>query len=234
MVANAPLIEEILPKFLEFIDGAILVAQNASFDVGHIYANMERLNIKHKEFPVIDTMQLARNFYHEELKFFNLKSLARYFKIQQEHHHLADDDTRVTTEIFLQMLQTLFENNIYNYSQINSSINKDVAYRHVFPRHINLLVKNQEGYKNLFKILSDSLTVHYHNESRVPKSVLDKHRNGILVGSGCVNGEVFETALNKTEADLEKLWLIMTISKFNLLWFMLVHFTKINMKMLII
>ena len=204
MVANAPLIEEILPKFLEFIDGAILVAQNASFDVGHIYANMERLNIKHKEFPVIDTMQLARNFYHEELKFFNLKSLARYFKIQQEHHHLADDDTRVTTEIFLQMLQTLFENNIYNYSQINSSINKDVAYRHVFPRHINLLVKNQEGYKNLFKILSDSLTVHYHNESRVPKSVLDKHRNGILVGSGCVNGEVFETALNKTEADLEK------------------------------
>lgn len=204
MVANAPLIEEILPKFLDFIDGAILVAQNASFDVGHIYANMERLNIKHKEFPVIDTMQLARNFYHEELKFFNLKSLARYFKIQQEHHHLADDDTRVTTEIFLQMLQTLFENNIYNYSQINSSINKDVAYRHVFPRHINLLVKNQEGYKNLFKILSDSLTVHYHNESRVPKSVLDKHRNGILVGSGCVNGEVFETALNKTEADLEK------------------------------
>ena len=204
MVANAPLIEEILPKFLEFIDGAILVAQNASFDVGHIYANMERLNIKHKEFPVIDTMQLARNFYHEELKFFNLKSLARYFKIQQEHHHLSDDDTRVTTEIFLQMLQTLFENNIYNYSQINSSINKDVAYRHVFPRHINLLVKNQEGYKNLFKILSDSLTVHYHNESRVPKSVLDKHRNGILVGSGCVNGEVFETALNKTEADLEK------------------------------
>ena len=204
MVANAPLIEEILPKFLEFIDGAILVAQNASFDVGHIYANMERLNIKHKEFPVIDTMQLARNFYHEELKFFNLKSLARYFKIQQEHHHLADDDTRVTTEIFLQMLQTLFENNIYNYSQVNSSINKDVAYRHVFPRHINLLVKNQEGYKNLFKILSDSLTVHYHNESRVPKSVLDTHRNGILVGSGCVNGEVFETALNKTEADLEK------------------------------
>ena len=122
MVANAPLIEEILPKFLEFIDGAILVAQNASFDVGHIYANMERLNIKHKEFPVIDTMQLARNFYHEELKFFNLKSLARYFKIQQEHHHLADDDTRVTTEIFLQMLQTLYKHNIYNYKDINSSI----------------------------------------------------------------------------------------------------------------
>ena len=204
MVETAPKIDEVLPKFIEFIEGAILVAQNASFDVGHIYANMERLNIEHKEFPVIDTMQLARNFYHEELKYFNLKSLARFFKIQQEHHHLADDDTRVTTEIFLQMLQTLFEHNIYNYSQINSGINHEIAYRHVIPRHINLLVKNQTGYKNLFRILSNSLTEHYHNESRLLKSVLDANREGLLVGSGCVNGEVFEIALNKTETELEK------------------------------
>ena len=203
MVEEALTIEEMLPKFLAFIDGAILVAQNASFDVGHIYANMERLNIPYKEFPVIDTMQLARNFYHNELKTFNLKSLSRFFKVQQEHHHLADDDTRVTTEIFLQMLQTLYKNNIYNYQDINKSIYLDVAYKHVFPRHINLLVKNQTGYKNLFKILSDSLTVHYHNESRLLKSVLNKYREGILVGSGCVNGEVFEVALNKTEKELE-------------------------------
>ena len=203
MVAEALGIEDVLPKFLDFVGDGILVAQNASFDVGHIYANMERLNIPSKTFPVIDTMQLARNFYHTELKTFNLKSLARFFKVQQEHHHLADDDTRVTTEIFLQMLQTLYKHNIYNYNEINKSIYYDVAYRHVFPRHICLLVKNQEGYKNLFKVLSDSLTVHYHNESRLLKSVLDKHREGLLVGSACVNGEVFETALNKSEKELE-------------------------------
>ena len=205
MVAEALGIEDVLPKFLDFIKGSILVAQNASFDVGHIYANMDRLGIKReKEFPVIDTMQFARNFYHTELKTFNLKSLARFFKVQQEHHHLADDDTRVTTEIFLQMLQTLYKNNIYNYAEINNSIDLNVAYKHVFPRHVNLLVKNQEGYKNLFRILSDALTVHYHNESRLLKSVLEEYREGILVGSGCVNGEVFETALNKTEEELER------------------------------
>lgn len=203
MVAEALPIEDVLPKFLSFVDGAILVAQNASFDVGHIYANMERLNIPHKEFPVIDTMQLARNFYHTELKTFNLKSLARFFKVQQEHHHLADDDTRVTTEIFLQMLQTLYKHNIYNYADINNSIYQESAYKHVFPRHVCLLVKNQTGYKNLFKVLSDSLTTHFHNESRLLKSVLDANREGLLVGSACVNGEVFETALNKTEKDLE-------------------------------
>ena len=204
MVMEALTIEDVLPKFLDFVGDSILVAQNASFDVGHIYANMDRLGISRKEFPVIDTMQLARNFYHEELKTFNLKSLARFFKIQQEHHHLADDDTRVTTEIFLQMLQTLYKYNIYNYNEINANINQDIAYKLVFPRHVTLLVKNQEGYKNLFKVLSDSLTTHYHNESRLLKSVLNQNRNGLLVGSSCVNGEVFETALNKNEDDLEK------------------------------
>ena len=204
MVEEALPIEDILPRFLEFVGDAILVAQNASFDVGHIYANMDRLNIPRKEFAVIDTMQLARNFYSNELKTFNLKSLARFFKVQQEHHHLADDDTRVTTEIFLQMLQTLYKHNIYNYADINKSIYLDEAYKHVFPRHITLLVQNQVGYKNLFKILSDSLTNHYHNESRVLKSILDINREGILVGSSCVNGEVFEAALNKTEDELER------------------------------
>ena len=204
MVSEALTIEDVLPKFIDFIGDAILVAQNASFDVGHIYANMDRLNIPRKEFAVIDTMQLARNFYSNDLKTFNLKSLARYFKVQQEHHHLADDDTRVTTEIFLQMLQTLYKYNIYNYQDINKSIVLEEAFKHVFPRHVTLLVKNQVGYKNLFKVLSDSLTVHYHNESRLLKSFLDSHREGLLVGSSCVNGEVFETALNKSEEDLER------------------------------
>lgn len=202
-VAEALTIEDVLPRFINFIDGAILVAQNASFDVSHIYSNMNRLGIKiNKKFPVIDTMQLARNFYANELKTFNLKSLARYFKVQQEHHHLADDDTRVTTEIFLQMLQTLYKHGIYNYKDINAHINLDEAYKHIIPSHINLLVLNQVGYKNLFKILSDSLTEHFHNETRLLKSVLNKYREGILVGSSCVNGEIFEIALNKEENEL--------------------------------
>ena len=149
MVSEALTINDVLPKFIDFIGDAILVAQNASFDVGHIYENMKRLGIPYKEFPVIDTMQLARNFYFKELKTFNLKSLARFFKVQQEHHHLADDDTRVTTEIFLQMLQTLYKHNIYNYQDINNCIYLEEAFRHIFPRHVTLLVKNQTGYTRI-------------------------------------------------------------------------------------
>lgn len=201
-VKDAQTIAEVLPRFIEFIGDSILVAQNASFDMGHLYANMQKLGMPKKEFPVIDTMQLARNFYANELKTFNLKTLARFFKVQQEHHHLADDDTRVTTEIFLQMLQTLYKHDIYNYQDINKSIDLNEAYKHIVPSHINILVKNQTGYKNLFKIVSDSLTSHYHNGSRCLKSVLDSLREGLLIGSGCVNGEVFELALNKSEEEL--------------------------------
>ena len=202
MAKDAKTIEDVLPRFINFVEGSILVAQNASFDVGFIQAKMQKLGLAKKQFAVIDTMQLARNFYSNELKTFNLKTLARFFKVQQEHHHLADDDTRVTTEIFLQMMQTLYKHDIYNYQDINKSINLDEAYKFIIPTHINLLVKNQTGYKNLFKIVSDALTNHYHNGSRLLKSVLDKHREGILVGSGCSNGEIFELALNKSEEEL--------------------------------
>ena len=203
-VKDARLIDEVIKDFIDYIGDSILVAQNASFDVSFLYENMRRLGIEHKEFPVIDTMQLARTFYAEDLKRFDLKTLAKYFKVNQEHHHLADDDTRVTANIFMQMLQTLYKNNIYNYKDINSAIKEEEAYKHIVPSHINLLVKNQEGYKNLFKIISDSLTEHYHQESRVLKRVLDKYREGILVGSGCKNGEVFENALNKSDEELER------------------------------
>lgn len=206
MVKDAKTIDDVLPRFIDFIGDSILVAQNASFDVGHIYENMRKLGItREKPFPVIDTMQLARNFFANELKTFNLKSLSRFFKVQQEHHHLADDDTRVTTEIFLQMLQTLYKHNIYNYKDINKAIDPKEAYKHIVPSHITLLVTNQVGYKNLFKIISDAMTEHFYGGSRVLKSVLESLREGVLVGSACSNGEIFETALNKSDDDLRRL-----------------------------
>ena len=204
MVSEAPNINEALPQFLEFAKGSILVAHNATFDVSFIYEKMKEIGMPDIKFPVIDTLQLARNFYSNDLKTFNLKSLSKYFKVQQEHHHLADDDTRVTTLIFMQMLQTLYKNNIYNYKDINSAIDRNEAFKHIVPSHINLLVKNQVGYKNLFKVISDSLTEHYSGESRVLKSVLSSLREGILVGSGCRYGEVFECALNKSDEELEE------------------------------
>lgn len=204
MVADAPTIEEVLPKFLEFVKGCILVAHNASFDVGMIKANMRRLNYDEIDFDVIDTLNALRALHNKELKKFNLKEFAKFYKVKQEHHHRAIDDTRVTAECFILMLKELFSKDILNYNEINNLMDADF-YKTLIPKHINILVKNQIGLKNMYKLLSDALTVNCAEEPRLLRSVLEKYRDGILVSSGCVNGEIFEEALNGNINDVAKM-----------------------------
>ncbi len=195
MVADAPTLEEIMPKFLEFIGDAILVAHNASFDVGMTKAKMKELGYEDKNFPVIDTLNGLRALHFKDLKRFNLKEFAKFYKVKQEHHHRAIDDTRVTAECFILMLQEIFAKGITNYNDINNLIDKEEFYKALIPNHLNILVKTQAGLKNMYKLLSDALTYHCYGEARLLKSVLEKYRDGILVSSGCVNGEVFQEAL---------------------------------------
>ena len=202
MLVNAPNIQEALPQFLEFSKDAILVAHNAKFDMGHLYANMDKLNIEYEEFPVIDTLEMAHNFYYDQTKKFSNEALCKLFKIKLENAHRALDDTIATAQIFIIMLRDLVKKGCMNYNQINDYINKDELWKYTRTSHINMLVLNQTGYKNLFKIVSDSLTTHFFKEARVLKSVLEQYREGILVGSGCAYGDVFETALNKSYKEL--------------------------------
>ena len=204
MVVGAPKIDEVLPSFLSFSQGAILVAHNALFDVGHIEENAKRLNLEFSRPKVIDTMNLARYFYHENLKRFNLKAVAKYFKVKQEQHHRADDDANVTAQIFISMLSDLLQKGMKTFKQINENIDIKEGWKHARPYHLNVLVKNQTGYKNLFKIVSDALTTHFFNGPRTLKSVLEEYREGLLVGSGCSNGDVFQIALNEGDEFLKK------------------------------
>ncbi len=193
-VIDAPKIDEVMPKFIEFIGNSILVAHNATFDTEFIYANMKRLGLFKEKMPCIDTLQLAKAMYNTILKRFNLKDVAKGLKVEVEQQHRALSDSHTTTNIFMRMLGDLSDRNITNYNQINSITNKDEAFKYIIPSHINLLVKNREGLKNFYKIISDSHTTHFHKEPRILKSVLDKYREGILVGSGCSNGEIFKAA----------------------------------------
>lgn len=204
MVMGAPKIDEVLPSFLSFIKDAILVAHNALFDVGHIEENTKKLKLDFNRPLVIDTMNLARYFYHENLKRFNLKAVAKYFKVKQEQHHRADDDANVTAQIFISMLSDLSQKGIKTFKQINESIELKEAWKHARPYHLNVLVQNQTGYKNLFKVISDALTNHFFNGPRTLKSILEQHREGLLVGSGCSNGDVFQLALNSGDEFLKK------------------------------
>lgn len=203
MVADALPIENILPQFLEFCEGSILVAHNAKFDVGMIERDIKRLELGVAEFPVIDTLNLFRAGYYNEVKTFNLKSLSKYFKVKQEQHHRAIDDTRVTALCFLNMLNDLYKRGITNLQNINDIIDPLVHWKYVIPGHITLLAQNPVGYKNIYKILSDALTNHFHGTARALKSVIEAHKEGVLIGSGCVNGYVFEQAINRSVEELE-------------------------------
>ncbi len=204
MVQDALSIEEILPKFMDFCKDTILVAHNAKFDVGMIYKDIKKHNLKYDMLPVIDTLNLFRAGYGSEVKTFNLKSLSKFFKVKQEQHHRATDDTRVTALCFIQMLSDLFKRNIYNYKDINTLIDPKEHWRHLIPTHITILAKNPVGYKNMYKIISDALTYHLSGSPKALKSVIEAHRDGILIGSSCVNGEVFELALNRSLEELEE------------------------------
>lgn len=203
-VVDADPIDVVLPKFVEFIKGSILVAHNATFDTEFIYENMRRLGLFEKRLPCIDTLQLARAMYSNILKRFNLKDVAKGLKVEVEEQHRALSDSHTTTNAFMRMLGDLSDRNVTNYNQINDVANREEFFKYIIPSHINILVKNKQGLKNFYKIISDSHTTHFHKEPRMLKSVIDQYRDGLLIGSGCVNGEIFKAAHEGSREKLEQ------------------------------
>ena len=191
MVAGAPKEADALEQFFRFCDGCdILVAHNADFDMGFLRAAIRRCG--REEDPVqIDTLVMARAMY-PELKKHKLDTIAERLGVTQKHHHRADDDARVLAEIFLKMVQKLVEDaGITKVMDINHSMGQqNTAKTH--PYHIVLLVQNQTGLKNLYKIISASHLEYFQKKPRIPKSLLVRHREGLLVGSACEAGELFK------------------------------------------
>ena len=145
----------------------------------------------------IDTLSIARNCYSTELKRFNLKAVSRYFKVELTQHHRAIYDTRATADIFLHMLRDAKKLGIKNVKDFNMLSEKGLAYKHVISKSVNLLVKNDVGLRNMFEIVSEANTNYFFKGARLLKRILNKHRDGILVGSGCMGSAFLETAMNK-------------------------------------
>lgn len=202
VIKNADYIDVVLPKFNEFIQNSILVAHNASFDYDFIYSFMDRLNIKYKKMPCIDTLSLARCLYGGKLKKYNLAAVAKFLKAEIEQQHRAIFDTKTLNNFFFKMLNDCYERKVKNYNELNGLIDKDFFGKTMIPNTITILVKNKIGLKNFYKIISDSQTTHFYKDARVFKSVIEKNREGLLIGSGDVNGVVFRKALEKNNAQL--------------------------------
>ncbi len=205
-VDRAESIDAVLPQFHTFFNGTILVAHNARFDMAHIIHTMHQLDLRIDDFPVIDTLQIARQLYADSLKRFNLKAVAKHFKVELARHHRAEDDTEATANVFKAMLTRIDELGFRTFAELKAAHKHrhDIdIYKNAMPFHVTVLVQNQTGLKNLYRLVTLANTDYYEKEARVPKTVLDKHREGLLIGSGCMNSRLFDTALNRSEADLE-------------------------------
>ena len=203
MVKTAPSLSQVLKDFYQFSKDAILVAHKADFDLGHIYHNYRELGISDAVQPSIDTLVLAKVLYPDRNRF-SLDQLCKFLKVPLNDHHRAINDAKATTEVFLHMLKKLRKDGIVRFKDLNMVISQELVYKYPYPKHINLLVKKQEGLKNLYKILSLALTDYFDRDGKVVKSVLDKHRKGILVSSGCRNSDFFEIAMNKSREELRE------------------------------
>lgn len=201
---NAPEAYEVLEEFKAFCGDAILVAHNADFDISHIQHAYEKHGLGDIKNPVIDTLEYARNRFGEDVKRFNLKALAKFFKVELQQHHRASFDAKATSEIFLHMLVDMEKQGIYYHDDINNLVGHNEAFKYQVPKHVTILVKNEVGLKNLYKIISDSHTVHLYKEPRVTRSVLNMYREGLLVGSSCSESEVWKTAFEKSYAELKR------------------------------
>ena len=196
MVMGAPMIDVILPEFLKFCEGCILVAHNASFDVGFIQTKAEEQGIS-THFTVIDTVGLARMLLPNISKY-KLNVVAKALNVSLEHHHRAVDDAEATAEIFVKFIAMLKDREITTLAGINEAgkMSPDII-KKLPPRHVIILAKNDLGRINLYRLVSLSHIDFYNRRPRIPKSLLEENREGLLIGSACEAGELYQALLRK-------------------------------------
>lgn len=204
MLRDAPEIKEVLTDFKAWVGDAIFVAHNASFDMGFIDTNYERLGFGPSTNGVIDTLELSRTINTSYGKH-GLNFLAKKYGVELTQHHRAIYDTEATAYIFIKMLAQLKALDVHNHQDINKKLSNEDAYKRARPQHVTLIVQNQTGLKNLFKIVSASLVKYYYRTPRIPRSLLDQYREGILVGTACDEGEVFTAVMQKDQSEVERI-----------------------------
>ncbi|MCG0275032.1 MAG: PolC-type DNA polymerase III [Thermosediminibacteraceae bacterium] len=202
MVEKAPYVEDVISDFLKFIGDDIFVAHNAEFDAGFIRRDSERCGMKFNN-KVLDTLNLSALIF-PELKNHRLETIAKKFNINMGKHHRADDDANTAALILIELIKKLKEQGIDDLSKINH-VNK-TATQHLDSYHATILVKNAEGLKNLYKLVSISHLEYFYRHPRIPKSLLKKYRNGLIIGSGCEAGELFQSLIyHHSEEDIKRI-----------------------------
>ena len=192
MLAGQPTLAEVFPKFAEFLEGAVLVAHNASFDMAFLRRAFQRFG-RELDAPILDTLALARNAY-KELRNHKLGTVCKHLDVSLKNAHRAVHDARATGLVLLKTLERL---NVARLDDINQAFQTDAGAQ---AYHIILLAKNQTGMTNLYRLVSEGHLNYFHRTPRMPRKLIEKYREGLIIGSACEAGELFRAVLAGKDA----------------------------------
>ena len=198
--------ENAVKRFVEWFGDCPMVAHNAKFDVSFLEMAYKKYNLGQFTNPVIDTLELSRTLDNNYARH-SLSALVKRYDVpwDESAHHRGDYDAEGTALVFHKMLNKLSNRNIDMMSDLNKLVSKEEIHKYGRANHVNLLVKNKAGLKNLFKIISLANTKYIYKTPRILRSVIEEHRDGILVGSGCYESEVFMEAKSKSDDELSNI-----------------------------
>ena len=200
MVIGAEPVESVLPRFLEFCRGCVLVGHNVGFDISFIRKNAADLGLP-APFTTVDTIGMAKIVLPGHANY-RLETVAKLLNVSLEHHHRAVDDASCTADIFVKLVKSLVERGAETLGAVNrlSEDDPDII-RRLRPYHCVLLAMNDTGRVNLYTMISASHLTYFFKRPKIPKSMLMKMREGILVGSACVAGELYQAILDQKSGE---------------------------------
>ena len=202
MVKNAETIDKVMPKVIEFVGDSVVVAHNANFDVGFIKYNAENLGLEFNN-TYIDTLALAKELF-PDFKKYKLEIIAEKLGIKVDVAHRALADVETLVAVFNVMLKQLKEKEIFDLSEMDKLLSKDINYKTLPTYHAIVLAKNKVGLKNLYKLISFSHVDYFYKKPRMLKSLLAKYSEGLIIGSACEQGELFRAIVEgKPDDEIE-------------------------------
>ena len=198
--------ENAVKRFIEWFGDCPMVAHNAKFDVSFLEMAYKKYNLGTFQNPVIDTLELSRTLDNTYARH-SLSALVKRYEVPWDEtaHHRGDYDAEGTALVFHKMLKKLSNRNIDKMSDLDKLVTKDEIHKYGRAHHVNLLVKNKVGLKNLFQLVSLANTTYLYKTPRILRSVIESHREGLLVGSGCYESEVFTEAKSKSDDELSNI-----------------------------
>ena len=198
--------ENAVRRFIEWFGDCPMVAHNAKFDVSFLEMAYKKYNFGTFKNPVIDTLELSRTLDNTYARH-SLSALVKRYDVpwDENAHHRGDYDAEGTALVFYKMLKKLSNRNIDIMSDLEKLVSKEDIHKYGSSHHINILVKNKTGLKNLFKIVSLANTTYLYKTPRILRSVVESLREGLLIGSGCYESEVFRMAKSKSDDELSNI-----------------------------